>query len=231
VKLRLGVALAAALLAASGCGGDDGDTETTTAQGATSAREQGGGQRGSTGEGNRQSAAGGGNSSGAASDQGLGAVVENPTPRQLGIKQGFDNSIQTYGSQAAGRERDSAILAMRGLFRMLAEGDLEAACSAYFSSDYLASLLQLAEGLDVQPGDRPCATAARLLDETTDGDTLTEEARKALAATVLRVGVKGEEAIVTLRTRQDVIAYFVLRREDGEWKATAFAIAPLRPVA
>jgi hypothetical protein len=46
---------------------------------------------------------------------------------------------------------------------------------------------------------------------------------------VLRVGVQGEDAILTLRTRKDVLAYFVMRREGSEWKATAFAIAPLRP--
>jgi hypothetical protein len=43
------------------------------------------------------------------------------------------------------------------------------------------------------------------------------------------VGVTGRDAILTLRTRQDVLAYFVMKREQGEWKANSFAIAPLRP--
>jgi hypothetical protein len=219
------------LLVISGCGGDDGGAESTTDQGVATTPEQAGEQRSSADGGNRQSTEGGEGGPGAAAEPSLGAVVDNPTKSQLGIREGYDNSIQTFGEESEGGERDSAILAMRGLFDLIGRGDLEAACSTYFSSDYVQTLVGLADSAGVQPGDTPCATAAGVLAETTDQQALTAEARKALAATVLRVGVKGEEAILTLRTRQDVIAYFVMRREDGEWKATAFAIAPLRPVS
>jgi hypothetical protein len=230
VKLRHGLGLLAILgaLTVFGCGGDEpSPSQDSTASGGAEVSQGRTEMPQGSAEGQKGSPAAGG--SGSSSGSGLGPVVESPTPRQLGIREGYDNSIQTFGSQAGGRERDSAILAMRGLFELIAEGDLETACSAYFSSDYVETLVGLAESAGVQTGDRPCATAARVLAETTEEEALTAEARKALGATVLRVGVTGRDAILTLRTRQDVLAYFPMQREGGEWKATAFAIAPLRP--
>ncbi len=231
--LLAALALGSALLAA-GCGEDEG-SGTTAAQG-TGAQGQGGEKTqrsaGNGGRADRGPSAGG--SQGAASGIGLGAVVEDPSKAQLGIKAGYDNSIQTYGTQAEGDERDEVIRTMRAFFATLAAEGVEDAC-AYFSENYKQSLADFSSS--VQPGEQEgdstpdCTEIARFMLRTSPKGALKTEARKGTSATVLRVGIEEDTALITMRTRKGRLSYFVMNREDGEWKVGSLVIAPLRPAA
>jgi hypothetical protein len=56
------------------------------------------------------------------------------------------------------------------------------------------------------------------------------EAKKAAAATVSRVRINDGTAFVLFQPRGGKPSYFVMKEEDGAWKATSISVgAPLHP--
>lgn len=153
-------------------------------------------------------------------------VVENPTPKQLGVTPGADNSLQTFGEQAQGSERDEVVRRMRAFFTVLAQRGVNAACP-YFSDSYKQSLTALARG----SGQDGCAALAQLTGRSSPKGALRAEALRGANATVLRVGIEDEDAIVLLRATDGELVYFTMQREDGEWRTSTVGLAQLPPRA
>jgi hypothetical protein len=211
-----------AIAIVAGCGGGDDDAETS-AQATTQAQQgRDSGQAQSGGSQRRQQQderRGGGGAQSGPTD--VNPDGENPpSAKQLGIVAGGDNSLQTFGEDAEGEEREEVVSAMSAYFAALAEGGIEAACP------YLVASFRSGgqEGQDAGSGD--CAALARLLSGGPKG-ALVAEARTGSRSTILSVRVEDERAIVMLRTARGELAYFTMQREDGEWRATVPTVTVL----
>lgn len=142
------------------------------------------------------------------------------TSAKINASGGRDRSIQDYGAEATGSEAAALIAAMRSYFRALAAPDYAEVCADLIS----ASRSRLSQLDRIRP--KSCAgLAPRLL---TAGSS--SEAKRALAAPVIRVRVGGGNAFVLFRPSGGPVSYFVARREGTKWKATSLAAGtPLGP--
>ena len=134
-----------------------------------------------------------------------------------------DHSIQEYGAEAEGGEREALLAAMHSFFRAIAASDYSRVCSGLLG----ANREQLQQFSKLQGGaGADCAQSlAKLLTPTAAG-----EAKKAAAATIGRVRVKGDIAFVLFRPPGATLSYFAMKREGGAWKAISLAPGtPLNP--
>ncbi len=135
-----------------------------------------------------------------------------------------DNSIQTYGSKAAGSEKAALGAAALSFFRALAGPDYAKVCAGLAASNRQ----QLGALLKAKHRQGGCAAVLK----TVIPPSAAAEARKAANATVTGVRVKGDTAFVLFRPSGGPASYFVMKREKGEWKAIGLAPGtPLNPAA
>ncbi len=234
--------LACLAIAATGCGSSS-DSSSSTASGSgdltvgdvSDSNEAGdggssrsgsdSGSQSSGGDGSKSSddASGGGGSDGVAgsgSNAGAGGPSKNQNGAPLGTntaKTG-DNSIQTYGTDATGAEKAAVVAAMRSYVGAIADRDFAKVCAAV--------AVKIRAGL--AESDKKCP---ELLEKLIIIPS--DEARRAANGTVTSVRVGGGNAFVLFRPAgSDVLNYFVLTVEDGEWKALGLSTGePVNPAA
>jgi hypothetical protein len=246
---KLSIALAAALLALgpAACGDDDSDSGTTgpaaqersqgdRGEGSQAGTRPGSGERGSN-DGKAGSGGSAGSGDGGAEDEGS----EDFVPRQHddsggGAAQykvkGGDNSVQEFGSEAPGPERDAAATAVHNFLDARAQEAWEAACS-YLASDVRSSLEEFAakaneaatkQGKEAQLGDTSCAG---ILAKLTNRAALPELRKEAAQADVGSLRVEGDRAFVVYTGLSGTILAIPVTNEDGSWKVGSLAGTPL----
>jgi hypothetical protein len=133
-----------------------------------------------------------------------------------------DHSIQEYGSEAGGSENEEVVAAMRSFFSAMAAPHYTEVCAG-IGAAYRESLARLAK---LKHTGSSCASLLGTLLTA----SAASEAKKAAGATVSRVRVKDGTAFVLFRPPGGKLSYFVMKEEDGAWKATSISVgSPLNP--
>jgi hypothetical protein len=136
---------------------------------------------------------------------------------------GGERSIETYGSEAAGAERDAVAGAMHAYFDSVAREEYGPACS-YLATQVQRSLEQFASKALRRKG---CAAILpKLLSPTAPA-----VAREQANGKVTRVRVKGEQAFVVYHAPGAKLYMMTMVREGGEWKAALAIGSVLVPSA
>lgn len=197
----------AALIAAfalAGCGSGSSSTSTSTATSESTV----GSAPGTTSEGR-----------GATAPRGGAAAPK----RRSRPEPGGEHSIETYGREAAGSEREAVAGALHDYLDAIAGRDYGAAC-AHLATRVQRSLEQFAGGSLRRRG---CpAILPKLLSPTAPAF-----ARQQAGGSVTRVRVKGARAFVVYHAPGAKLYMMTMAREGGSWKAALLAGSILVPSA
>jgi hypothetical protein len=219
-------------LAAAGCGGS-GDSTTgggsTTASPSESASTGGGNNQSGEGNASGKQEGGGAQSGGSSGGGGSTGAHQNynrePTQKEAeGFKAepGGDNSIQTYGSEAPESEEEEVVSTMRSFFRALASYDYKALCDGITASNREAFV----KFLQAKKEKGTCESVLEKLLVKGSAD----EARRAANGVVYQVRVEDGNAFILFTPEGGVASYFVMKDENGSWKATGInSGTPMRP--
>ena len=219
------IALVLSLALLSGCGGDDDDGSTTTNESAAPAAQSQQANEDAEGNGQRNAAAQGQQGNGAA---GGGEVepeeeVLERAEEEFRPKRGYDNSIQEFGEEPSEEESSEVVDAMFSFFRAMASSDHKAICDGLTK----ANVEQLETFLKLKDKQGSCET---VLQEILSAQV--SEAKKSAAGTVYQVREEDGNAFVLFVPQGGVASYFVMKNEDGAWKATSVtAGTPIDPTA
>jgi hypothetical protein len=136
-----------------------------------------------------------------------------PTPRSKG-----DNSIQEYGSAASGAKAGPPIAAMHSFLSALAGSDYARICAGLAASN-VEELSGLSE--------KGCPDAIKRLNLRA---AATSAAKAAARAPVKSVRIQGDTAFVLFTPAGGEPSFFVMKEENGSWKATSLGPGtPLHP--
>jgi hypothetical protein len=160
---------------------------------------------------------GGGGSSQGQSQGSSEATSAHSPPKE----ENAEASIESFGEEAEGSERDEVLSAFHGYLGALAEGDEQGACSQLAAS-VQQSLSQLAAKAK-KPLSCPQLLEALLSPE------VDQIARGQEKGKVTKVRVKGDSAFVVFHAPGARLFQLTLAREGGEWKATSLSAAVLAP--
>jgi len=160
------------------------------------------------------------------SNSGGGSTTTSPAgsggSSSSGSSETPDNSIQTYGSAAAGGEKAELSKAAFAFFSAMAARDYAGVCAGLSASNRT----ELQAFLKAKHQAGGCAAILKTLIPRA-----VPEARKAAQGTLTAVRVKGDTAFVLFRPKGGAPSYFVLKREGGAWKAISLAPGtPLNPL-
>jgi hypothetical protein len=217
---------------AAGCG-DSGDSSTTeggsTATTTETSPAAGDNENGASNPQSGKAAAGGGGSKNSGEQDSAGKPVgesfssEEPDPAQFKAPKGGDDSIQTYGSEAEGDEREAVLTAMHAFLTALAEEDYKGVCDGITSANR--------QSLDAfLKANNEQGSCEAILPRILAGGT--SEATKAANGAIYQVRLEGENAFVLFKPEGGTASYFVMKKEDGEWKSTSISAGtPFNPVA
>lgn len=126
-----------------------------------------------------------------------------------------DRSLQTFGSSAAGGQREEIVAFVKDYLRALTRHDYTAVCAV--------ERAETRERVDVylqakhEEGGCPKAVAPFV-------DPLAKPAADALAGTFTGVRVKGRDAVVFLRPRGGKPSWFTVTREGGHWRIISLTV-------
>jgi hypothetical protein len=129
-------------------------------------------------------------------------------------------SIEEYGAAADPGTKATVAAAAHSFFAAMAEGDYARLCADLAA----ANQQQLRTFLKGQVRSTGCAGVLKTLVTA----TAAHEARKAAAAPITSVRVKGTNAFVLFRPKGGVPSYFVMKEEGGSWKASS--LGPGAPI-
>lgn len=216
--LALGAVILA--LAVAGCGSGSSSTSTsTTASGSPSTTS-------------------GSESTTAQTPSPEGSSQQQPQPQQSGrgtgeefgkndpysAPKGGDNSIQTYGKEAGGGEEAAVTKAMFAFFRAMAGQNYSKVCEG-LSEKTREGVEQF---LKVQHKTADCPTFLKTLLGANPGAA--KEAKKAAEGSVGHVRIGEGNAFILFTPAGGKPSYFVMKEENGEWKATGLNTGtPLNP--
>jgi hypothetical protein len=141
---------------------------------------------------------------------------QNGAPLGSDTSKGSDNSIETYGSNAEGPEREEVVGAMRAFDVAIANREFDKVCSelaAKIRAGLAESHKQCPELLNVLVTTAPSV------------------ARGSANAKVTHVRIGGGNAFVLFRPPgSSRLYYFVMTREDGIWKSLGLTVGtPINP--
>jgi hypothetical protein len=205
---------AAAALALAGCGGGNdstaGNTATTqqTTAGAQKPKPAGSGK--SKDNGSQQSTT---TSQPTTSSSGGGS---KDVPAGVPLSKGGDNSIQTFGGEAAGSDRSQATSAAQAYLNARASKQWDTACS------YLAGPIKQQLGAllaQAKTKSKGCSAAMEAMSTGVSPSAL----RKAAVIHVLSLRVKGPQAFLIYRDGQGTPSALPMAQEGGTWKVGALA--------
>jgi hypothetical protein len=211
-----------------GCGSDDSGSndQTATAGGTETIQGQsasGGGSNEANGGGEAQGTGSDGGGSGDSEARDSGPLGPEKLAEEFKAPPGGDDSIQTFGEEAEGDEKDEVVAAMRSFFRALASGDADRVCAGLSSGN----LKQFELFLKAQKKEGDCTTVISGFLGRQKG-----EAERAGNGQVYQVRVEGENAFVMFIPEGGSPSYFVMKREDDEWKSTSVSTGtPFDPTA
>ena len=134
---------------------------------------------------------------------------------------GADNSIQEYGSEAAGSELADAAAVLHAYLDARAAGAWSAACQRLASAVSEELVRQLGTS---ESGEK--AGCAEVLAALTSGLPASAR-RKAAIADVGALRVEGASGFLLFRGFGDRAFFIPVAREDGKWKVAAIAASPL----
>jgi hypothetical protein len=137
--------------------------------------------------------------------------------------EGGEESVEEFGSEASGSERDAILGAEQGYLAALAGKDFASACS-YLSGQARRSLSQL---LTPAAKGKGCAATLPALLSSSAPATASQQA----GGKITKVRVQGDRAFVLFGAPGAKLYVFTLGREGGEWKATTIAASILVPAA
>ena len=227
MRFSLAVVVLSLALVAAGCGSDD-DSSTTTNGSAGTASEAPQTSENGAGDDKQQAAQRDGGDGAGANQGGDGGsesreeVIER-AEKEFEPKPNADNSIQEFGEEQDGEERSEVVDAMFAFFRAMANSDHKAICNGLTS----ANVEQLETFLKLKDKQGTCET---VLEEVLRAQT--PEAKKAANGTVYEVREEDGNAFVLFVPQGGVASYFVMKNENGAWKATSVTTGtPLDPGA
>lgn len=135
--------------------------------------------------------------------------------------QGGERSVQGFGSEASGSEREAALSAFHAFLAAIAARDYGAAC-AQLAKPAIASLEQLASP---QLGEEGCeAIVSKLLAASSAPAAAQQDEGK-----VTQVRVEGDQALVLFRAPGARLYVLSLIREGGDWKSSTLSASILVP--
>lgn len=205
-------------IAVAGCGSGSNSTSSST-----------------TGAANQQTTSGGSEPRTTAQGPSQGGQAEKPEPsRGTGEEfgkgdaylapKGGDNSIQTYGDEAGRADRADVTKAMFAYFRALAAQDYAKVCAG-LSEKTREGIEQF---MKLQHKSGGCTSLLKTLLSISPGGTL--EAKKAAEGSVGHVRIGEGNAFVLFTPAGGKPSYFVMKEENGQWKATGInSGSPLNP--
>jgi hypothetical protein len=209
------LAVALAVAGAVGCGGgsDSSSSNATAAQEATATTKPSAKGSGASAQA-KPAAKGQGSAAGGKGKPKPSIAQEEKAPG--------DHSIQEYGVEAAGSEKEDVLAAMHSFLVAMAAGQEVKVCAGLGAS----VRVQLGQLAKAQGKGGSCTVIlARLLNPA-----VSAEASRAVNGTIGRVRVGGGNALVLFRPQGGKLSYFVMKEEGGAWKATSMgAGAQLSP--
>jgi hypothetical protein len=123
---------------------------------------------------------------------------------------GGETSIEEFGSEASGAEREAILAAFTDYLEAVAEEDYDTAC-AYFSSELRKAASQLAEKT---LANKNCAASLPKLLSPSASAAAKEQANGKIA----RVRIEGVQAFVVFHAPGAELYYQALIEDSGEWK-------------
>jgi hypothetical protein len=132
-----------------------------------------------------------------------------------------EESIEGFGEEAEGSERDEVLGAFHGFLGAIAEGDEETACS-HLAARVTESLSQLAA-----KAKKPLSCPQLL--EVFLSPQADQIAQGQAEGKITKVRVKGDTAFVVFHAPGARLYELTLAREGGEWKATSLSASVLAP--
>ena len=137
--------------------------------------------------------------------------------KQFRNPEGYDNSIQDYGSETTGSEFEEASTNLHNFYDARAEGNWAATC-LYMSAGQIESIETLSErGSDK---DVSCAEAVEGLTGFALDAALKEEAG---AIDVGSMRTEGDRAFLIYRGLENGIYAMPMAKENGQWKVAGYA--------
>jgi hypothetical protein len=138
---------------------------------------------------------------------------------------GGDDSIQTYGSTLEGDEKEAIVTAMRSFFRALAATDYPTICAGLTNANREQLKLFLKQLKKQQGGCEDVLAKLQI-------SRAAPEAQKAARGAIYQVRVEDDTAFVLFTPAGGSASYFVMQKEDGDWKSTSLASGvPFDPLA
>ncbi len=136
-------------------------------------------------------------------------------------QKGGEASIEEFGSEAEGSDREQLLAVFDGYMNALADKDFGAACS-HLSATVQGSLEQLAG--EAHGGKGCAAILPKLLSPTAPA-----VARGQADGKITKVRVEGDQAFIVFHAPGAKLYQLTMVNEDGEWKAATVAASVLVP--
>jgi hypothetical protein len=135
--------------------------------------------------------------------------------------QNAEESIEGYGEEASGSDREALLSAFHEYFGSLADGEDTKAC-AFLSSRVQESLQILAAKA------KKHFTCAELLEALLSPDAK-QIAKGQAEGKIEKVRIKDDTAFIVFHAPGAKLFQMTMAKEDGEWKATTLSAAVLAP--
>jgi hypothetical protein len=138
---------------------------------------------------------------------------------------GRDNSVKTFGREMEGRVAEEVVTAMRSFLEAVAVADHRRICAG-LSQEAIEEVEGLVSG---RPGPGKCSAGLSAI--MAPRQNVEGEVRSAAEGVIYQVRVEDETAFILFTPRRrGVPSFFVMRREDGDWKATGVSAgSPINP--
>lgn len=143
----------------------------------------------------------------------------SPQSRKFRVP-GGDNSIQTFGGEAASSERQAATATLKGYLDARAAGRWAESCR-YMASEMVRSLEELVKN-SPQLKDKDCGGIIAML---SSGAT-SELRRNPMAGGVVSLRIEGDRAFAMFNGTDGKGYFMPMARDGGEWKVASLAAVP-----
>jgi hypothetical protein len=135
--------------------------------------------------------------------------------------QNAEESIEGFGEEAEGEDREALISAFRGYFGALAEGDDAKACES-LSAKVTESLQRLAAKA------KKDFSCEQLLEALLSPDAK-QIAKGQAQGEIRKIRIEGDTAFIVFHAPGARLYQLTMVEEEGQWKATSLAASVLAP--
>lgn len=162
-----------------------------------------------------------GESSSSDQSQSPGEAQQGQSGQSAPAEQNAEASIEGFGEEAEGSERDEVLGVFHAYLGALAQGDEQGACS-YLAARVTESLQQLAAKAKKKVS---CPQLLEALLSPQAGQVAKAQAE----GKVTKIRVKGDTAFVVFHAPGARLYQLTLAKEGGRWKATTLSASVLAP--